>query len=101
MLSPKRNLTQRKSSCWGYKRMTQQEKYESLIARMMLPENYERRNSQVFSDTDTIIANCVADMNRLLSLCDGLDRTASVIKERQFDQNYNKVVSLLDELGWK
>ena len=81
--------------------MTRQEKYENLIARMMLPENYERRNPQGFSNTDTIIADCVADMKRFLSLYDGLDRTASVIEEKQFDHNYNKVVSLLDELGWK
>ena len=81
--------------------MTRQEKYKNLIDRMMLPENYKRRNPQVCSDTDTIIADCVADMKNLLSRCENAGRTISFFEEEQFDRNYNKVVSLLDELGWK
>lgn len=81
--------------------MTRQEKYNNLMARIMLPENYERRNPQIFSDTDNVIADCVADMKKYIVLCDGEDKKISVFEEKQFDLNYNKVISLLDELGWK
>ena len=94
-------MTQRRSSCWVCKRMTRHEKYDSLMARIMLPENYERRNPQIFSDTDNIIAECLADMKKYVALCDAENKMISVFEEKQFDCNYDKVVSLLDELGWK
>lgn len=81
--------------------MTRHEKYDSLMARIMLPENYERRNPQIFSDTDNIIADCVANMKKYIALCDCEDKKISVFEETQFDRNYIKVVSLLNELGWK
>ena len=81
--------------------MTQHEKYESLMTRIMLPENYERRNPVILADTDNVIANCVADMKKYIALCDGEDKEIAVFDEKQFDRNYNKVISLLDELGWK
>lgn len=81
--------------------MTRHEKYNNLMTRIMLPENYERRNPPIFSDTDNVIADCIADMKKYIALCDGEDKKISVFEEKQFDLNYNKVISLLDELGWK
>lgn len=81
--------------------MTRYEKFDGLMTRIMLPENYERRNPQIFSDTDNIIAECIADMKKYIALCDDKNKMISVFEEKQFDRNYDKVVSLLDELGWK
>lgn len=81
--------------------MTRYEKFDGLMTRIMLPENYERRNPQIFSDTDNIIAECITDMKKYIALCDDKNKMISVFEEKQFDRNYDKVVSLLDELGWK
>jgi len=79
--------------------MTRQEKFDRLFARMMLPENFHKRNPQMFSDGDTEIANGVADLRECLKVIN--NGSATVFDEIKFDKKYDMVIALLDEQGWK
>ena len=79
--------------------MSREEKFEQLFARIMLPENYERRNPQIFSDDDIEIANCMNDMRKCLSSFN--NGTATIFDGRKFDNRYDTVIKILDKNGWK
>lgn len=68
---------------------------------MMLPENAERRNPQIFSDDDRIIADSVNEMKRHLSAINAETYGNGIYEKKFFDQKYELVVKKLDELGWK
>lgn len=80
--------------------MERQEKYNALIARMMLPENFERRNPQILSNTDIMIAEFVADMEKHLASLSNESDVKRVFIQKQFDSKYEKIINILDEQGW-
>ena len=79
--------------------ITRQEKFDRMFARMMLAENFERRNPSILSDEDTEIAKCVDDMRKCLELFN--DGTATVFDEKKFDNRYNTIIKIFDKNGWK
>lgn len=68
---------------------------------MMLLENTERRNPQVFSDDDRMIAEAVNDMKRHLKAINSTVCENSIFEEMLFDQKYEFVIKKLDENNWK
>ena len=66
-----------------------------------MTENHSKRNPPIFSETDLIIADCVAKMEKYISLCERPDEPVSVFDEKSFDHSYTKLVALLDENGWQ
>lgn len=79
--------------------MTRQERFDRLFARLMLPENFERRNPAIFSDEDIEIAKCVEDMKKILESFN--NGTATVFDEIKFDNRYSAVIKIFEKNGWK
>ena len=80
--------------------MNRQEKFDKVIERMELPENKARRNPTVFSETDTTIAQNVADMREYLTKLNDTARSDTHFIGIQFDQKYDEVIQILNEQGW-
>lgn len=79
--------------------MTRKEKYEQLLERIMLPENFKRRNPTIFSDDDKKIFDFIRDMKKYIEASDKGIATSN--NGTDFDKKYASVVSLLDKHGWK
>jgi len=79
--------------------MTRKEKFEQLLERIMLPENFERRNPTIFSDDDKKIFDFISDMKEYIELSEKV--IATPFNEKKLDQRYTSLVKLLDKHGWK
>lgn len=81
--------------------MLLKEKYDKLMERMLLSENYDKRNPQIFSDIDLQIVYYMKELKTFLEKCENGIQSEVILAQQQFNCVYTKLVSLLDEQGWK
>lgn len=82
--------------------MTERQKaFDDLLARMMLPENYECRNPAIFDIESTKLMHLREEMERYLELLPTASEEKKKIWEAEFDRALRSATKILNEQGWK